>query len=175
MCYFFGDALDCFNGLPFSFVNGCPTDRIDMYTDACLKGIGGVCDGHWIQFDLPSYMQSWDIALLEGFALVTAFKSFSELVSGKCVMLYVDNMVLEACVKRKWAWNEYMMSLIYTLCMMSMNMNCRFWIEWIDTKKNWMADYLSRGWIDRFVDRMDDEGRLVYPMPHTVVIPTVKY
>eukprot|EP01084_Bolivina_argentea_P183413 316494_1 len=175
MCCFFRDALDCFNGLPFSYVNGCPSDRIELWTDACLKGIGAFCEGHWLNWDLPVEMQSWDISLLEGFALVTAFDSFSDILAGKNVLIYVDNMVLQCCVERKWAMNDYLMSLVYTLCMLSMKVKCRFWIEWIDTKTNWMADYLSRGWFDRFFDRMNREGKFVFPMPCELKIPSVNY
>ena len=168
-------ALQHMNGVSIYHIVSEPTHCVELYTDACLTGIGAYCEGDWIYMPLPPYMQSMNIAILEGFALVTAFKSFEPHLYGKNVRIYVDNMVLYCCVKLKWAQNNVMMALIYTLAMLAIEFKCRFWVRWINTKLNWMADMLSRGMIDDLFVRMHLEDIPINMKPTDIIIPDIDY
>ena len=119
-------GINNMNGINIEYIIAPPHDCIELYTDASLTGIGAYCNGSWIKMDLPMNMRNWDIGLLEGFALICAFRSFKKLLKHKNIRIYVDNIILYCCVKLKWAQNNVMMCFIYCMVKMAMNINADF-------------------------------------------------
>ena len=66
-----------------------------------------------------------------------------EELTGKKLILFVDNSVLYWAMVRHWA-GERMMPCIYEICNMMMEYKICVWFEWIPTDCNVLADTLSR-------------------------------
>ena len=120
-------------------------------------------------------MSSWNIAHLEGLALLIGFGSFQHLLKNKDIMIHVDNAELVACLVNKWAQNTMMMAFVYELCMLSIKFKSRFYVEWISTTDNWIADFLSRDKITKLMIRMESEGIFMNVQPSTITIPALHY
>ena len=133
---------------------------------------------YWSYLKLPDYLATCDIDLLEALALVSAAKSLAHFIQGKTVLfegvslhlldckiffyhsvdslvernlsVLTDNKPVEGAFAKKMATKWETQSLIRHLLLWAARSNTYFYVQYINTKDNILADPLSRLRVDKF-------------------------
>ena len=142
--------IDTLNGVPMQYVNKNPDFTISTDTDACNDGIGAYCEPHWFSMRLNDKHLNKHISWKELFAVAMAFKCWGHMWSGATVLLRIDNKWTVSVLVNKSSHNRALMSLLRYCCQVAVTYHFRFWVEWIPTNSNPLADALSRFQIDLF-------------------------
>ena len=119
-----------------------------FYTDASGKrGCGGICNSEW-------FLMEWDqefllkaqpsINYLELYAVTVGILSWVNQFSNCNVTLYCDNQSVIHMVNNQSSRNENCMVLLRILVLHCMIYNVRIKLDYVESKANTYADYLSR-------------------------------
>ncbi len=128
---------------------------VSICTDAStLHGLGGFTSkGQWFQFgwkELEKFglklSPKMDIFWMEMLAIVVSVTLYCREWKGRSIKLHCDNQAcVESWKKKKVQLNrEDVMVLIRMICEKLISKKTYLWIEWIEGKKNAIADGLSR-------------------------------
>lgn len=143
---------------PFmDFSTTLQVEEISWYSDASLRhGWGCTYDKFWA-------CEAWtdqekelvdrgvcNIQMQELFAFCVAVKLFAPMLQNKRVVTHCDNQAVVAMINKSSSSCKVCMEMIRVITMESMKFNCRFFSKWVETKKNGIADALSRGDMARF-------------------------
>ena len=141
--------VDLIKEVPMRWVLNSPTIQMIGSSDACDFG-GGFCIGKfWSYYRFIPAHREWQIDQKEAHAVIMLLHNLKHILTGKKLVLYVDNAVLFWAMARHWA-GERMMPCIYEICNLMMEYKICVWFEWIPTECNTLADSLSRFELDTF-------------------------
>ena len=132
------------NGIPINHVFERPSCNVTISTDASGYGIGVYFEGRSIAMDIPLELLPFSIHIKEIYAIWVAIKHFASLITTKKVIILCDNEAVVHALSRKWCMDELLMAFVYEICALSVEYKFYFWMEWISTKDNILADSLSR-------------------------------
>lgn len=142
--------IQCIQSVSISSIIEKPTTTVYAQTDASGSH-GGVWLGeHWFAYPFHKNDMQWHITLKEAHAVVMLLHNFRSELTGKTVVVMVDNQALYHSVRRKWSPTRSVMIFVYEICLLMMEYGINLWIEWICSEINIGADALSRGDLPRF-------------------------
>ena len=119
-------------------------------SDACDVGGGFVVGTHWSYYKfINRHVNAWEIAQKEAHAVLMLIKNLKHFLTGKKLVLLVDNQTLFWAMKRHWS-SGMMMPFVYELALLQMKYKIWIWFEWIPTQYNILSDALSREDISSF-------------------------
>lgn len=132
--------------------------RTDIYgsSDASNKGGGFVIGRWWNSYHFKGKHIDWHINQKEGHVVVTALYNLRRYLTGKRVVIYIDNATIYYAMCRHWASSAMLMEVIYDICAIMMKYRIEVWFEWIPTENNVLADTLSRFKMDEFWNHIND-------------------
>ena len=150
------DAINSriYNGFDLKFILKREQDGdIVIYTDAASTlGMGWVSStGHWFQMSWDDFediagFRPIDIMAQEMMAVALAVAALAIYLPGKSLKVFCDNMgcveslIRKRCVLRR----DDCMDLIRKICLKAVEHQFYFWVEWVPTDDNKLADGLSR-------------------------------
>ena len=144
---------------PFLDVNGyVDAHTLKFYSDSSLNrflGMGTVFENRWIAGAWgPEFIlnHSPSIQFLELFALVAAVLTWNRdpRLHNTRIKIFCDNKSVRDMVNNSFSNCHQCMKLIRMLVLDNMRCNRRVFVEYIESKKNILADALSRFEFDRF-------------------------
>ena len=147
----------------FVDIEGCTyATTLNFYTDASLSlvhgGLGGVFDNRWIS-------QKWNrefletnkpsIAYLELYALTAALITWGHLpqLCDTRLIIFCDNKSVRDMVNELTCRCKHSLKLIRMLVFEGIKYNRRILVKYVESKKNVLADSLSRGNLRRFWEK----------------------
>ena len=127
-----------------------PLYQIIGSSDACDLGGGFVVGSKWSYYRFTHrHVNEWEIAQKEAHAVLMIIENLKHFLTGKKLILLVDNQTLYWAMKRHWS-SGMMMPFIYELSLLQMKYRIWIWFEWIPTQFNILSDALSRGNLQSF-------------------------
>ena len=120
-----------------------PSMTIVGTSDACDFGAGFCIDKHWAYYEFRYPQCTWHINQKEAHAVIMLLHNLKDILTGKKLVLMVDNTSLFYSMAKHWG-SELMMPCIYEICYLMMEYKIQVWFEWIPTEANKLADSLSR-------------------------------
>ena len=141
--------VDLIKEVPMRSVITQPSINIIGSSDACDTGAGFCIGNYWSHYKFLPIHKNLHIDEKEAHAVIMLLYNLKEQLTGKKLILYVDNAVLYWAMVRHWA-GERMMPCVYEICAIMMKYHITVWFEWIPTDCNLLADTLSRNEINAF-------------------------
>ena len=136
--------------VPMEDIIKAPSYQIIGSSDACDIGGGFVVGTHWSYYKfIDRHINRWEIAQKEAHAVLMIINNLKHWLTGKKLILLIDNQTLFWAMKRHWA-SGMMMPFIYELSLLQMKYKIWIWFEWIPTQYNILSDALSRGNLNSF-------------------------
>ena len=112
-------------------------------SDACDYGGGFCINKDWCYYEFRYPQFNWHINQKEAHAVIMLLHNLRKDLTGKKLVLMVDNTSLFYSMAKHWG-SERMMPCIYEICYLMMEYKIQIWFEWIPTEANKLADSLSR-------------------------------
>ena len=141
------------NACPFHIILGdFPRPELSILTDASDWGIGAYIPHHQRVFssafdDMPSGFRSLrhaTIAVREIFAVLVALDTWPDLCRQRRILIIVDNQPVKFSIQRLWSSSPEIMHYVREIAFSAVTHQFRYWIHWIPTDENTVADALSR-------------------------------
>ena len=136
-------------------------------SDACNTGGGFVVKDIWAFYVFKEQHLNLQIDEKEAHAVIMLLHNLRRELTGRKLILYVDNSVLFYAMSRHWA-GERMMPCIYEICLLMMKYRISVWFEWIPTECNKLADTLSRTNTQEFWEWVKFHNLEMRPNPKTL-------
>ena len=130
--------------IPFTTLLHQPQTTIYGSTDASDTHGGVIVGGQWFSYPFSKTDKTLHINCKEGHALLMAVHNFRHSLSGKQILIHIDNQAFFHAFRRRWSAKRRMMLYIYELCLISLRYKCVIWLQWIRSAINIFADSLSR-------------------------------
>eukprot|EP00435_Cladocopium_sp_Y103_P040928 s2951_g11.t1 len=89
---------------------------------------------------------------LEGLAVAAGLQVFSQIITGKRVIVFTDNQAVQSCIVKCKSANEHMDSMIRRICSLEESMGLLAWLERVPSQSN-PADEMSRSHYHMFYVR----------------------
>lgn len=134
---------DLVKEVPMESIIREPTIQVVGSSDACDFGGGFCIQKFWSYYTFHEKHRHLQIDEKEAHAVIMLLYNLRKELTGKKLILYIDNSVLYWAMVRHWA-GERMMPSIYEICATMMEYKICVWFEWIPTDCNVLADTLSR-------------------------------
>jgi len=138
--------LPCFNGI--SLLLKEPWSKPDevLASDACLVGCGAVCGHEFLHSAFPKVILSGEhhINILELLALVVACLAWADVLRGKRVVVWCDNIATVWVINTGKTRDSYMQALLRELCYFTAVHDCEIYARHIPGIQNRVPDMLSR-------------------------------
>ena len=123
---------------------------IEIFTDSSLTGYGAFCEGEGIQGEWPEKMQNLHINVLEMHAALIALKHFTKHVRGVHILMKVDNTTTLSYINKMGGTRvTVLVDLALEFWEIVLGRDLHLTAEYIPSKENVAADYLSRVTIQR--------------------------
>ena len=123
-----------------------PSDTI-IATDACLLGLGGVCDGEYFHCTIPDFIiQRPEVHIneLECLAVVIALKIWAPRLSRLNIWMNCDNEDTVTVINAGKAKNLFTQACLREIMLITGLASCRIKMRHISGVSNRIPDYLSR-------------------------------
>ena len=153
--------------VPMEDIIRTPSVQIIGASDACDYGGGFVIGRDWAYYRfIKRHEVNWVIAQKEAHAVMMLIHNMKHLITGRKVILLVDNQTLFWAMKRHWTKGS-LMPFVYELSLMQIKYKTWIWFEWIPTQYNVLADSLSRFDLVSFKKwvRLQHYNMRAYPYP----------
>ena len=131
-------------------------ETLSFWTDASKSkklGFGCIFNNHWSfgKWEID-YIEDCDpsIEYLELYALVTVVLMWTMELKNRRSIIFCDNQAVVEMVNKSCSPCKDCMTLLRILTLNNLNNNIRLWVKFIPTKKNLLADSLSRLKFDTF-------------------------
>ena len=146
--YFFNN----FNGISIHSIANPPSPSLTLATDASNFGFGAVFEGRCFGciFGNNNFMSEKEIVLKELYACAVAIATWAPNLNGNCLRIFMDSKHAKAAIMCKRDKNALRMSLVRYITVMGMKYKFSFFVEWLPSKSNDLADSLSRMQFQRF-------------------------
>ena len=137
--------LIAFNGRTLCLPNEWTSaNSLKLYTDASGRGYAAVFGSTWIQGKFPASWGDVNIAIKELLPIVLAVRLWSDQLSNKRLLLFVDNMSIVHCINKLSSKEPTIMKLLRQLVVTAMSNNIHIAAKHIIGRHNVIADLLSR-------------------------------
>lgn len=133
-------------------------------SDASDEGAGFCINRYWGFYEFKEPQKSWHINQKEAHAVITMIQNLKDYLTGKKLILLVDNTALFYSMAKHWG-SKAMMPCIYEICYLMMEYKIEIWFDWIPTECNKLADSLSRLDLPTFWKWVGLHGIKVTPIP----------
>ncbi len=100
-------------------------------------------------------------------AVLTVVNTFKDKLTGKKLVLYIDNSTAVASIRKKWSNSMQIMMFIYDLCILMIKYKCLIYVDWISSNSNGVSDALSRCNWDTFWNIVNLYQMTINPLPTT--------
>ena len=125
------------------------TNRLRMYTDASgVIGYAAVFGASHFYGLWPEKWHSFNITVLELYPIVAAIRIWGSALANKRIEFVTDNQALVWIINQQTSKSRQVMFLLRMLILDCLKWNIWFSAVWIDTKRNIVADCLSRFQVD---------------------------
>jgi hypothetical protein len=141
----------------------CLLPRIEIFVDASLKGVGGVCHSFVYRRALPPN-SGWCIAYWEAINVIVALRTFASLVQGHRVLVWCDNTVAVNILNSGRGSDPILNLISRNLWVLQASLDCDVQFMHISGKLNRVADILSR-W-----DSFNNPYAVLYPVLNQVPV-----
>ncbi|XP_060587839.1 uncharacterized protein LOC132743320 [Ruditapes philippinarum] len=132
-------------------------NTLEIYTDSSggvTGGYGIYFAGHWSQGSWPSHWVigglTRDMTLLEFFPVVAAIVTWSNSFRNKKILFHIDNQAVIHIISSQTCKSERIMNLVRHLVLVMLTHNISIKATYIPSRKNVIADALSRSQWARF-------------------------
>ncbi len=123
------------------------TPSIAIYgsSDACNTGGGFIVGEMWSLYKFDKlHCNNWHINQKELHTVLTVINTFKHNLTGRKLILYVDNTTACFGIIKKWSSIPQIMIFIYELCLLLIKYKIMLWVNWISSHNNGISDALSR-------------------------------
>lgn len=119
---------------------------IAVFTDACLYGIGAICESQHFSFLIPPwhFLSNKDIAMIECYAVAMAVATFAKQWKQNKVRLFIDSKHAGAAISKMKDDRQMMSSMVRFIAMQAVKFDFTYEVTWISSAENALADSLSR-------------------------------
>ena len=142
------------------------SESLHLFTDASKVGFGAVFSNQWLFGAFPRGWQDYDIWILELYAIVVAFVTWSNHFHNRKVLFHCDNANIVHVINSLSTANKTVMSLIRFLVVSAMQVNCCVRATHVPGSHNHLADLLSRLQIAKFKEAHPAADPHPAPVPH---------
>ncbi len=127
------------------------------------------------QNNVLEYEKETGIIHFEALAIIAAINTIKEkLKRDEIVHIYCDNTTVVEVLKSKNSNDLFLMDCLRWICYIAYDYDIRFKIDYITTKKNVLADALSRFAIKKFYEEIKKKGLRLEKKLTTSIIPDLK-
>ena len=148
------------NGVGFFTSRKHTSFSLQLYTDACKRGMGGVYGDSWFSEAFPDQFQDFHINVLEFFAVVSAVFTWGDRWRNSSILFHTDNTgVIHAWEKRS-SKDALIMHLIRAMFFFCAQRNIQPSFAHVAGINNSKADALSRFQVTRFRNMAPDADEL---------------
>ena len=142
-----------------------PSIELIGSSDASNFGGGFVVGDEWGYYRFTrTHRKQWEIAQKEAHAVLMIIRNMKHMITGRKLILLIDNQTLYWAMKRHWS-TGIMMPFIYELSLLQMKYKTWIWFEWIPTQYNLLADALSRFNLESFWHYKEIYNYQIRPKP----------
>lgn len=153
---------------PMSWIVRQPSIQLVGSSDACHFGAGFCIGFDWAFYRFSKkHKRELHINQKEAHAVITLLYNLKEQLSGKKLVLLVDNTTLFYAMIRHWS-SPQMMPFVYCISLLMIKYRIAVWFEWIPTDLNKLADSLSRFDFKTFRKWVQIHNISVKPKPLTL-------
>ncbi len=155
--HYFLKFISCLIDVPMNFIINNPSINIYAATDASSTAGGYVVHDKFSSYNFSKqHISEWNINYKEAHVVLSMIKTNCHLLSGKSVLVYIDNTSCFYSMIRKWSKSFDMMAFIYELALLLMKYRIYMKFEWLPSAFNFFADSLSRDDLPRFLTLCSD-------------------
>ena len=149
------------------------TIDLELTTDASMRGFGATWSQHWLAGRWPQSMRSFDIQVLETWALILAFASWEKSfdLHGKRLLLRIDNTSLVLSLLKRSSRQPTVQALIKWLISKLSSYECIWKPVYIPSRENVFADLLSRGRFTAFQSTAFAQNLAIDSCSTSVIVP----
>ena len=160
-----GRALETLCG---KIMHSQPSIHVVGTSDACNEGAGFCINKTWALYKFKqTHKNKLHIDEKEAHAVIMLLHNLRKELTGKKLILMIDNSELYHAMRRHWA-GERMMLSIYEICFVMMECKIQVWFELIPSSCNKLADSLSRFDLNTFWKWVGINQITVNPTPKTL-------
>ena len=144
--------------------------ELDFYVDATLNprlGFGGYNDSEWMQYRWNGFVEECDpsIEYVELYALTACILAWTHKYSNQRIILFTDNESVKFMLNSNSSKCKNCMILIRIIVLHSLIHNLRIYGKHVSTKRNGIADSLSRFQNKRFVKLIKRKRKVMSKYP----------
>ena len=145
---------------------------LDWYTDASgTRGFGGYCcQSYFADSWNKSFLRNCkpSIEFQELFAVTVSVLLWARNYSNRRIRLFCDNKSVVQMINNNTSGCKNCMTLIRRIVKEGLHWNVRIFAKFVETKKNNLADALSRGQVKRFWSDVIKEERTMNAQPESI-------
>ncbi len=153
-----------------------PSITITGSTDACNEGGGFVIGDRFSLYEFKDEInmdginhRKMHINLQEAQAVISLLYNYRETLSGKQLLLYIDNTSVLYSLFKHWSGSVELMEFIQEAVLIMCKYCIGLRVEFIPTSMNGLSDTLSRGKLEEFYQIVDAFGLQMNPQPFETV------
>ena len=136
-----------YNGISLMWLHKEPNTDTILQTDACPKDYGGICGDEYFRGRFPVQMQTYNIAVLEMWAVLVGLKLWAEKLSGKYFWIHVDNEAVASVLNSGASRHEQLQDALREIVLIVSKAQFVIKARHIPGVDNRIPDWLSR-WDD---------------------------
>ncbi|MCP3925711.1 MAG: hypothetical protein GY714_24345, partial [Desulfobacterales bacterium] len=132
-------------------------------------GLGAFMPPKFIMLPTPTEFKGKNIAVLEILAITLAISTFLGELRNSAFVIRIDNTVAAYGLRDWSSKNKEVMDHIRLVAILAIENNLRFYVEWIPTNENSVADAISRNKLSKFKELAMLRGQSPNVHPEIVV------
>ncbi len=149
-----------------------PSITITGATDACNEGGGFIIGEHFGAYKFWDTMNKYGINhrqmhinKQEAHAVVMLLYNYREILTGRQLLLYIDNKPVMYSIYKEWSGSEELMEYIHEITLLMSIYRIGLYVEYIPSEMNGLADSLSRFEWKRFYEIVNRYKMRIQPKP----------
>ena len=151
-----------FREVPMASILYEPSITITASTDASSTGGAFICADKWYGYDFAKSANrhgrvhaDMHINMQEAHAVIMMIHHCRSMLSGRKLLLWVDNQVCMYGIIKAWSASRALMDFVQEISMLTMHYCIDLRVEYIPTELNTFSDLLSRGARSEFLELID--------------------
>ena len=137
--------LNCFNGK--SIVRdhpSCCSLSLNLYSDASTLAFGGTYGRSWIQHLWPAQWKTYNIAVLEFFAILVLVSVFAPKLVNSNILIFCDNKAVVDIINNQTSKHTQLLAILRSFVLLLLRHNIALIARHIPGARNILSDKLSR-------------------------------
>ena len=140
--------------------------EFDVFLDASLSGIGGVCGKETYHHVIPNFLENSPIVVLEMFNILVATRLWAFNWANKNVLIHCDNEAVVTILNSGKTRDLTLSTISRNIFMQCASHDIQLKIKHVPGKKNIIADLLSRWHISK-----NPQDKLTSLLPDFTIVP----